>query len=53
MKYNYIWYWKSKLGERKNQACRILAYGKMNSILVEFADGYKVITGRYAVRKPK
>lgn len=46
-----IWYWKSRLPERKGQTCKILAFGKMNSILVEFQDGYKVITSRYAVRK--
>ena len=48
--FNYKWFWKSKLPERKNQRCRVLARGKMNSILVEFEDGYKVITSRYAVR---
>jgi len=46
----YIWYWRKKLPERKNQRCRILARGKMNSVLVEFEDGYRVITSRYAVR---
>jgi len=49
----YVWFWKSKLGERKGELCIILARGKMNSILVEFEDGYKVITSRYAVRKVK
>jgi hypothetical protein len=47
------WYWKAKLGNRKNHLCRILARGKMNSILVEFEDGYRVITSRYAVREIK
>jgi hypothetical protein len=28
-----------------------LARGKKNSILVEFEDGFKVVTSRYAVRK--
>jgi hypothetical protein len=49
--FDYIWFWKSRLPARKGQACRILARGKMNSILVEFEDGYKVVTSRYAVRK--
>ena len=49
--YTYIWFWKSRLPERKGQPCRVLARSKrMNSILVEFGDGYKVITSRYAVR---
>lgn len=48
---DYVWFWKSKLGSRKGQPCKVIARGKMNSILVEFADGYKAITSRYAVRK--
>ncbi|MEO7840755.1 MAG: hypothetical protein ABIU06_15540 [Anaerolineales bacterium] len=47
----HYWYWKSRLPDRNGQACRILARGKMNSIVVEFQNGYKVITSRYAVRK--
>ena len=47
----YIWFWKSRLPERKGQPCRVLARGKMNSILVEFEDGVKVMTSRYAVIK--
>ena len=31
--------------------CRVLARGMMNSILVEFEDGFKVVTSRYAARK--
>jgi hypothetical protein len=50
-KYDKVWYWLTKLPERKNTACKIIARGKMNSILVEFAsDGYRVITSRWAVR---
>ncbi len=49
----HVWFWKSKLRERKGQPCRVLARGKKNSILVEFKDGYKVITSRFAVRKHK
>jgi hypothetical protein len=49
--YPYTWFWKSRLPERKGQRCSILARGKMNSILVEFSDGFKVVTSRYAVRK--
>lgn len=46
----HIWYWH-RLG-RKGQPCRVIARGRMNSILVEFEDGYRVVTSRYAVRKP-
>jgi hypothetical protein len=45
----HVWFWH-RLG-RKGQLCRVLARGKLNSILVEFEDGYRVITSRYAVRK--
>ena len=39
--------------KRKDQRDRlkVLATGRMNSALVEFEDGHKVITSRYAVRK--
>ncbi|WP_164783813.1 MULTISPECIES: hypothetical protein [unclassified Mesorhizobium] len=38
---------------RKGQACRVTARGKMNSIRVEFADGYVMITSGNAIRKRK
>lgn len=47
----HIWFWRCRLPERKGQPCRVLVRGKMNSILVEFADGYRVVTSRYAVRR--
>ena len=47
----HIWWWRTNLGERKGQPCRVLARGRLNSILVEFGDGFRVITSRYAVRK--
>lgn len=49
----HTWFWKSRLPERKGQPCNVLARGKMNSILVEFEDGYKVVTSRFAVRLAK
>jgi hypothetical protein len=36
--------------DRRGDSCRILARGARNSILVEFLDGYKVVTSRHAVR---
>jgi hypothetical protein len=48
----HVWWWRSRLPERKGQPCEVLARGSsMNSILVRFADGYEVITSRYAVRR--
>jgi len=52
-KYDRVWQWKTRLPERKGQRCRILVYGKKNTVLVEFDDGYRVATCRYAVRKVK
>lgn len=45
------WHWRKWLPERHGQPCRVLATGRMNSALVEFEDGTRVITSRYAVRK--
>ena len=49
--YDHIWYWRAKLGDRKGQRCRVVARGAKSSILVEFEDGYRVVTGRYSVRR--
>ena len=48
-------YWRVRkfLPDRFGQQCRIIAVGKMNSVLVEFADGYRAVTCRYFVRKIK
>ncbi len=51
--YPYEWFWVKRLPERKGQPCRITARARMNSIRVEFEDGYEVITSRQAVRRRK
>ena len=48
--YDHVWRWRSRLGERKGQGCRVIARGAMNAIFVEFTDGYRAITSRFAVR---
>lgn len=52
---NYPYYWRvwNKLPERKGQPCRVLVRGRKNTILVEFEDGYRVVTSRNFVRKRK
>lgn len=45
-----VWYWRKKLPERKGQRCRIVTAGSMNSVMVEFEDGFKTITSKHAVR---
>lgn len=49
----YYWRVHTRLPERFGERCRVLARGKKNSCLVEFADGYKVVTSRNYVRKVK
>jgi hypothetical protein len=63
--YRYAWRWKTMpdpwgppgqrvvhpLAHRAGDRCRVLARGRLNSILVEFQDGQRVITSRYAVRR--
>lgn len=37
--------------ERKGERCRVLARGTMNSGLIEFVDGYRVVTSRGGLRR--
>ncbi|MFI4881398.1 MAG: hypothetical protein ACIAQU_02310 [Phycisphaerales bacterium JB064] len=45
------WRIRAKLPERYGQACVVEARGRMNSVLVRFADGHRVITSAWSVRK--
>lgn len=45
--YRYAW---DRQG-RKGQFCKVTARGTMNSRLVEFEDGYKMVTSGNALRK--
>lgn len=49
--YPYVWFWRARHGERKGMRCRVWARGTMNSIGVEFEDGFRTVTSRYAVRR--
>lgn len=49
--YDYVWHWRKHLPERNGQRCRVLARGKMSSVLVEFEDGYRAVVSRYALRR--
>lgn len=51
MIYPYIWRVSTRLPERKGTLCKVLARGRMNSCLVEFEDGYKVVTSRNYLRR--
>jgi hypothetical protein len=47
----YFWRVRTRFPERKGSRCRVLIRGKMNSCLVEFEDGFRVVTSRNYVRK--
>lgn len=51
----YAWGNNETRAERKGQACRIVAEGAKNTVLIEFEDGKKMTTSRRAVRpgRPK
>jgi len=45
----YLYRWDRQ--GRKGQPCDVLARGTMNSCLVEFSDGYRMVTSRNAIKK--
>ncbi len=47
----YVWRVKTRLPERYMTPCWVIVRGRMNSCLVEFEDGYKVVTSRNYVMK--
>lgn len=49
----HYWRVRARLPERFGQPCRVIAFGRLNSCLVEFGDGVKVLTCRYYVRRLK
>jgi len=65
----YVWLWRWRTWQlpgatfkgpwfgdgvdRAGQRCRVLARGGMNSALVEFADGYRVVTSRGGLRRAR
>jgi hypothetical protein len=51
---DHIWVWQQRLPERKGQKCRVPIRTKAgHNCLVEFSDGFMVITSQWAVRKEK
>lgn len=49
--YPLYWRVRTRLPERFAEPCRMVVRGKMNSCLVEFMDGVRVVTSRNYVRK--
>lgn len=48
----YVWRVRTRLSERFGSHCRVLVRGALNSCLVEFEDGLRVVTSRNYVRRP-
>lgn len=56
MSWTHVWYWRAVLPERKGQRCRVLCAGRgpgPRNVLVEFEDGHRAVTLRWAVRKAR
>lgn len=51
--YDRVWRVRKWLPERYGERCRIVARGRMNSCLVEFEDGHRVVTVRWFLRLVK
>jgi hypothetical protein len=61
--WTHVWRWRRyrptplpqlaahPLAARAGTACRLVTVGRLNSALVEFPDGLRVVTSRYAVRR--
>jgi hypothetical protein len=63
--YPYVWTWRTRrIGparakvpwfgdgiDRTGQRCRVLVRSAMNSALIEFEDGYRVVTSRAGLRR--
>jgi hypothetical protein len=47
----YRWRVRTRLPERFGERCRVLVRGGRNSCVVEFPDGYRVVTSRWYVRR--
>lgn len=52
VRYTHVWHWRKWRGDRKGDPCRVLVRARTNgAILVEFEDGERVVTSRWAVRR--
>lgn len=47
----HFWRIRATLPERFGEPCRPIAYGRLNSVLIEFADGVRHIAVRYSIRR--
>lgn len=47
----HYWNTRKTLPGRYGQACKLLAAGRMNSVLIEFDDGVRHVVSRYSIRR--
>lgn len=47
----HYWRVRTRLPERFGQRCQVLVGGRLNSVLVQFEDGYRVVTSRHYIRR--
>ena len=51
MTHRYAWGNNPRRAELKGRRCRILAVGKMNTVMVEFENGERAAISRRALRR--
>lgn len=49
----HIYRWRKWRPEWFGRACRVIARGRLNSLLIEFQNGERTVTSRYAIRRIK
>lgn len=49
----FIYNWGNNLKriEYKGRICKVIARGRMNSVLIEFENGERTVTSNYALKK--
>lgn len=47
----HYWRIRKTLPGRYGQPCRLIACGKLNSVLIEFEDGVRHVANRYSIRR--
>lgn len=47
----YVYRWRKYRPELFGLECRVLARGRLNSVLVEFADGTRHVVSRNSLRR--
>lgn len=51
MTHRFVWKNNAKRALLFGRACRVISRGRMNSVLIEFEDGSREVTSRFAIRR--